>query len=89
MGITQQMLDKAVALAKEYGAKRLVLLGSALENGQTARDLDWACDGLDGWKLFEFGGVLEEQLRIPVDVVPLSPPTRFSRYIEATGRMLL
>lgn len=89
MGITQQMIEKTVALAKEYGAKRLVLFGSALENLQTARDLDLACDGIEGWKLFEFGGRLEEQLHISVDVVPLSPPTRFSRYIETNGKMLL
>ena len=89
MPVTQQMIEKAVLLAREYGAKKLVLFGSALNDQGAARDLDLACDGIDGWKLFEFGGRLEDQLHIPVDVVPLDPPTRFSRYIELHGKILL
>jgi len=89
MGIRADQIEKSVLLAKEYGAKRLILFGSALENPDEARDIDLACDGIEGWRLFEFGGRLEEELNISVDIISLTPPTLFSRYIERKGRPLL
>lgn len=82
-------INRIVTVAKSYGATRLILFGSALESPSTARDLDLACDGVPGWKLFELGALLEEELHRPLDLVPLSPPTRFTRLIEARGRALL
>ena len=89
MAIQQQQLERAVALAKLYGATRLILFGSALEDPAQARDLDLACAGVPGWNLFELGARLEQELRASVDLVPLDPPTRFTRLIEAQGKQLL
>lgn len=89
MTIHQEQLDRAVTLAKAYGATRLILFGSAATAPEQARDLDLACDGVAGWKLYELGARLEEELRIPLDLVPLSPPTRFTRLIERRGKVLL
>lgn len=88
MAISQAHIDRAIALAKEYGARRLILFGSALESLERAGDLDIACDGIAGWKLYEFGARLDDELRIPVDVIALTPPTRFTRYIERKGKVL-
>ena len=89
MAISQAQIEKAIALAKAYGATRLILFGSGLETPAEARDLDLACDGIPGWKLYELGAHLEEELNIPLDIVPLSPPTRFTRLIESRGKALL
>jgi predicted nucleotidyltransferase len=89
MGITERQIAKAVALAKEYGATRMILFGSALEEPKQARDLDLAFDGVAGWKLYELGARLEEELEVSLDIVPLSPPTRFTRLIESKGKVLL
>lgn len=89
MGISTNQIDRAVVLAKEYGAKRLILFGSSVENPDMATDLDLACDGIDDWRLYEFAARLEDELYILVDIVPLRPPTRFSRYIESNGEILL
>ena len=89
MAVNQAHLDRAVALAKAYGATRLILFGSALLKPQQARDLDLACDGVTGWKLYELGARLEEELRIPLDLVPLTPATPFTRLIERRGKILL
>ena len=89
MSIKQDKLDRAIALAKAYGATRLVLFGSAATMPEQARDLDLACDGVSGWNLYELGAHLEEELQIPLDLVPLTPPTRFTRLIERRGRVLL
>ncbi|MBK6430580.1 DNA polymerase III subunit beta [Candidatus Amarolinea dominans] len=89
MAVNQAHLDRAVALAKAYGATRLILFGSALLKPQQARDLDLACDGVTGWKLYELGARLEEELRIPLDLVPLTPATPFTRLVERRGKILL
>jgi len=85
--------DKNIArikqLAESYGGKRLILFGSALDNPSEARDIDLACDGISGWKLYEFAARLEDELRTSVDVIPLSPPSRLTKYIEKKGRAIL
>jgi len=89
MAIRQEQLDQAIALAKAYGATRLILFGSTATKPEQARDLNLACDGVSGWKFYELGARLEEELRIPLDLVPLSPPNRFTCLIERRGKVLL
>ena len=89
MAINQSQIEKLVSLARSYGATRLILFGSALESPATAKDLDLACDGVQGWKLYALAARLEEELRTSLDIIPLSPPTRFTRLIESKGRVLL
>ncbi len=89
MAVTAEQLMRAVDLAKSYGAKRVILFGSAADDPVGSWDLDLACEGVPGWKLFELGARLEEELHLLVDLVPLDPPTRFSRHIEREGRVLL
>jgi predicted nucleotidyltransferase len=85
----EKMLTKAVLVARQFGAKRLLLFSSALERPSTARDLDLACAGVPGWKLFELASALEETLGVPLDLVPLDPPTPLTRLIEKRTRVLL
>jgi len=89
MPISQAQIKKIVVMAKAYGATRLILFGSAAEMPKEARDIDLACDGVAGWKLYEFAARLEEELKTNLDIVPLSPPTRFTKHIEAKGKVLL
>ncbi len=89
MKVTEETLEKIVSIAKSYGATRVILFGSAAESPENARDIDIACDGIEGWEIFGFGADLEEELRVPLDVIPLSPPNRFTRYIESKGKVLL
>jgi len=89
MAIEKRHLDRAVSLAKAFGATRLILFGSAAKDPERARDIDLACDGIVGWKLYEFGAILEEELLMPIDLIPLSPPSRFTRMIEMRGTVLL
>jgi uncharacterized protein len=89
MAVSEAQFERIKELAKAYGATRLILFGSAVDNPDEARDIDLACDGVQGWKLFEFAARLEEELHAPLDIIPLSPPTRFTRHIEKRGRVLL
>jgi predicted nucleotidyltransferase len=89
MAIHQERLDRAIALVKAHGATRLILFGSAATTPEQAKDLDLACDGVTGWEFYELGALHEEELRVPLDLVPLSPPTPFTRLIERRGKVLL
>lgn len=89
MAFNQELLEKITTLAKSYGATRLILFGSAQENPHAARDIDLACDGVPGWKLYELAARLEDETNLPLDLIPLTPPTRFTRMVERRGRRLL
>lgn len=89
MAMDNEQLEKVKKLVIEYGASRLILFGSMLENPAEARDIDLACDGVPGWKLFELAARLEEELHVPLDLVPLTPANRFTRLIEERGLRLL
>lgn len=90
MAIDQGRIDRIVALAKEYGATRLILFGSAAEQSSLKiRDIDLACDGIPGWKIYELAARLEEELETSLDIVPLIPSTKFTQYIEKRGRALI
>lgn len=87
--LRQEQIDRIIALAKEYGATRLILFGSTLENPETARDIDLACDGIEGWDLFAFAAKIENEFLISVDIVPLTPVSRFTQIIERDGKRLI
>lgn len=59
---------------------------SALDDPAAARDLDLACEGVPGWKLFELASALERALGVPPVLVPLDSLTSFTRLIEKRGR---
>ena len=81
-------LEKAVALAIRYGARRLILFGSYQTSPETARDVDLAVEGVAGWKLFELGAEIERALRVPLDLVPLDEDTPLTQRIRRYGEVL-
>jgi predicted nucleotidyltransferase len=88
MPVTQHHLQQAVEIARDFGATRLVLFGSAVEDPVHARDLDLAVAGVPGWEFFGLRSQLERTLKIKVDLVPLEPSNDFTRHIERQGRVL-
>ena len=89
MKLTQTQIKKIVALAETYGAVRLILFGSSLEDPAKANDIDIACDGVSGWNLYSLAAKLEEEMHVHFDIVPLNPPSRFTKLIERKGRAIL
>lgn len=89
MAISQDQVEIITSLAKNYGATRLILFGSALDTPETARDIDLACDGVIGWKLYELAARIEDEIHLPLDLVPLSPTTRFTQLVERRGVRLI
>jgi hypothetical protein len=60
-----------------------------METPHAARDIDLACDGVPGWKLYELAAKIEDELDVLLDIVPLTPSTRFTKNIEKRGKILL
>ena len=89
MAFSLEQFDKITLLAKSYGVTRLILFGSAQDNPEAAHDIDLACDGVPGWKLYELAAQIEEEINAPLDLVPLTPSTRFTQMIERRGRRLI
>jgi predicted nucleotidyltransferase len=88
MSLPDSLIERCVATAREFGVRRLILFGSALESPETARDVDLACEGVEGWDIFRLGARLEEELGVNVDLVPLFPDDRFSQYVARRGRVI-
>lgn len=89
MPAADEIVKKIVELGTIFGAKRIILFGSALQDIGNARDIDIACDGIEGWHLYEFGAKLENEFCLPFDIVSLTPATPFTQHIETNGRVLL
>lgn len=89
MPVNRTHIKRIMELAKSYGATRLILFGSALDMPKKAKDIVLACDGIPGWKLYEFAARVEDELKLSLDVIALSPQTRFTRYIEKKGKVLI
>ena len=47
MAFSSQQFEIITSLARNYGATSLILFGSALDNPESARDIDLACDGVE------------------------------------------
>ena len=90
MAVTQEHIKKAVSIAKEYGAHRVVLFGSALENPDAAHDLDLAVEGVSGWEFYGFVADLNGKLGITVDVVPIDTieENHITREIRTYGKVI-
>ena len=81
-------LDQAISIARAFGATRLVVFGSYVDDPETARDLDLAVAGVKGWKLYELAARLEETLHVPLDVISLDDSNLITRQAEHYGEVL-
>ena len=90
MLITEDVLYRAVAIARAHGATRLILFGSAQASAENARDLDFAVEGVPGWDFFGLVAELEAAMPIAVDVIPLDQvsESHFTRTVRQHGRVL-
>ncbi len=71
MAVTAEHIQQAVDVARSYGATRVILFGSAVTSPESARDLDVAVEGVDGWGVYGLVGAMMMTVSIPVDVIAL------------------
>ena len=86
MPVTDEHIETAKTLARDYGTTRRVVFGSAVDNPENARDLDLAIEGVEGGRSGSWQGRSNAlSLDIPVDVIPLDP-SPFTELVEKYGR---
>lgn len=88
MAVTQDSINKAIEISKEYDISKLILFGSSLDDMENANDLDLACESSLGWKFFEFAAKLDKEINVTVDIIPLDKDSRFANYIRRVGKVI-
>lgn len=85
--MSSEILNKIIETARKYKIRKLYLFGSAAENADF-RDIDLACEGFNGWKMFTFAGELENELGMNVDIVTLDLEDEFTGLIKPKLKLI-
>ncbi len=64
-------LTKIVAISKQFGAKKVLLFGSCLEDVESARDIDIAVLGIKPEDFFKYYGKVSMAVADEVDIIDL------------------
>jgi len=86
--IAKKDRDTITEVAREYGAAKVALFGSATSEDREPNDIDLGVKGIDSRLFFRFYGELMMRLSKPVDVIDLSVRSRFTELIERDGVVL-
>jgi len=70
--VLEKELDKIVTISKEFGAKRVLLFGSCLEDSKSAQDIDIAVEGIKPGEFFTYYGKVSMSIKDEVDILDLS-----------------
>lgn len=82
-------LDKIVDISKDYGAKKVLLFGSYLEDTKKARDIDIAVTGIPPRNFFKYYGDVSMAVKDEVDIVDLDEIDKhFYNRIVTKGKVL-
>ncbi len=79
--------DKAIItdIARRYGAREVLLLGSSADPSREANDIDLAVEGIAPERFFSFYGDLLLGLSKPVDLIDPPNNTKFNRLVYREG----
>jgi len=69
--ILERELKKITHISKEFGAKKVLLFGSCLEDVESARDIDIAVSGIKPREFFKFYGKVSMAVENEVDIIDL------------------
>ncbi|MCK5178393.1 MAG: hypothetical protein KAR32_02605 [Candidatus Omnitrophica bacterium] len=82
-------LTKIVDISKAFGADRVLLFGSCLDDVARARDIDIAVSGIPPRKFFEYYAEVSMAVKDEVDIVDLDDlGDHFSGRILSKGKVL-
>ena len=87
--IIKRELDKIVNISKEFGAMKVLLFGSCLDNISPAHDIDIAVSGIRPRDFFKYYGKVSMEIEDEVDLVDLDEVREhLYRRIISKGKVL-
>ncbi len=87
--IFKKALAKIIRISKEFGAEKVFLFGSCLEEVESAQDIDIAVKGIKPEKFFEMYGKILGVVDNEIDLIPLEDTRKhFAKCIIKRGRLL-
>lgn len=86
--ITPQKLERAIQICRENGVTKLLLFGSAAQDPENARDIDFAVEGITGWEIIRLAAKIEIETGVDVDIVDLKKESEFIRHIQKNARIV-
>jgi predicted nucleotidyltransferase len=87
--ILERELAKVVRLSKEFGAEKVLLFGSCLDDVESAHDIDVAIKGVKPEKFFEMYGRILGEVDSELDLIPLEDMREhFAKRILEKGKLL-
>jgi uncharacterized protein len=86
--VTQEQIKACAAVARNYGATRVVLFGSALREPERARDIDIACSGVRDDVFIRMSAEMDRAAGRPVDVIDADEGNGFTEYVLRHGMVL-
>lgn len=69
--ILERELKKIARISREFGAKKVLLFGSCLEDIESARDIDIAVSGIKPGEFFKYYGKVSMAVDDEVDIIDL------------------
>jgi predicted nucleotidyltransferase len=69
--VLKKEIDKIIDISKEFGAKKVLLFGSCLEDIKSAQDIDIAVAGIKPREFFKYYGKVSMAVDNEVDIVDL------------------
>ncbi len=69
--VCERELNKITDISKEFGAKKVLLFGSCLEDIESAKDIDIAVSGIKPGEFFKYYGKVSMVVDDEVDIVDL------------------
>jgi len=67
----ERALKKIASISKEFGAKKVLLFGSCIEDIESAQDIDVAVSGIKPRDFFKFYGKVSMAVDDEVDIIDL------------------
>lgn len=87
--VLERELAEIIRLSKEFGAEKVLLFGSCLEDVESAQDIDIAVKGVKPEKFFEMYGRILGEVGSEVDLIPLEDMREhFAKRILEKGRLI-
>lgn len=88
-GALNKDIEKAVAILKKFGAKKVYLFGSLVEgSNKEDSDIDLAVSGLPDAVFFKVGGCIMMELKRNVDLVDIDEANPFTNYLKQKGKLV-